>query len=423
MAINNKGQIECVVQSTAFGGEGIARCDGKVVFVPGALEGERINIRLVQQKKSYARAQLLEVVNPSPKRIQPLCEFFAQCGGCHFQHLDYSSQLDIKKNFVEDALKRIGRIDVSVHGPQSSKEQWYYRRHIRLHWHNGRLGFMQNKSHALVEASNCHIFSEREIIPKIRKLCHSLGEELPYEISVHKSGEQFILFFEFSRSRGSYKKIFAKEIENNELIKGVIWKVGNQFFELGNVVIQFPLGNLIFSYNPKVFVQANPQQSEGIYNEISLLAKKNKMNKILDLYCGFGASSILLRSMGIELCGIEVNPESIRLARLNEKTNKLYGIRWIAGDVEKLAGSAFNEFQPDCVLVNPPRTGLASVVCREILEYLPEHIIYISCMPATLARDISALSCFYRVEYCQSFDMFPQTTHIETLVYLKRKEL
>lgn len=424
MAVKNN-TIEGSIESVAFGGDGILRHQGRVVFVPYTLMGDQVRARVVQEKKSFARASLEKIIVPSPDRRLAPCEYFGRCGGCQLQHAEYNAQLEIKKTFVSDALSRIGKMSVSVKETRATMHQWRYRRHIRLHWKEGRLGFVNIDQQTLLEVTHCPIFADEheDIIQSVKRLCSLLQPKAQADISIYKAGNDFVLFFDFFIELHNCKVIFEKELANIPYIKGIVWKINDMFQHIGNISIEFSLNALNMKFNPKVFVQAHPEQSAALYMQLKEIIKAQKVHKVLDLYCGFGATSLLLRQEGIEVCGIEFNPESIRLARDNEASNNLNGIEWHVGDVDKLIDFAISKFRPDCVLVNPPRTGLSSIVLDTLKNYLPDSIVYVSCMPATLARDSALLSHAYDINYCEPFDMFPQTTHVETLVKFEKKIL
>ena len=200
-----------------------------------------------------------------------------------------------------------------------------------------------------------------------------------------------------------------------------MWRANGTYKDIGDCNIKFNLDGLNLTHNPKVFVQAHPEQSAALYLKLRELVKKASSKRVLDLYCGMGATSLLLKREGMEVLAIEANPESINLADKNEAANGLSGTLWHLGDVDELTPKIIKEFGPDCVVVNPPRTGLSDAVKRALLDFAPKNIFYISCMPATLARDLTFLSDTYQLTHCQPYDMFPGTTHVETLVHLLKK--
>ncbi len=422
MITNTKKIIQGQIQSIAFGGDGIIRHQGQVVFVPFTAPKDEVSVQITVDKKSFARGKIQEIIRPSSHRVEPHCPFFGRCGGCQLQHLNYEQQLTVKKTFVEDALRRIGKLSACVENTRGAKEQWQYRRHIRLHWQNGRLGYVRHDSPGLIEITHCPIFDENpEIFQQIRTVCVSLGRT-EADISIYKAGQgYYVVLFDFLVASSRCHQVFIDAINKNSKIKGIMWKVNNVYFEVGECIIEFELDGLKLRHNPKVFVQAHAEQSAALYFKLRELVKNSDAKQVLDLYCGMGATSLLLAREGMKVLAIESNPESIRLARENEAVNGLSGITWHQGDVDELTPAIIEDFNPDTVVLNPPRTGLGEAVKKALLDFGAKNMFYISCMPATLARDLASFSEAYEVMHCQPYDMFPATTHVETMVHLRRK--
>lgn len=414
--------VEGRITSMAFGGDGIMRHEGQVIFVPFAAPDDEVSVKIIQQKKNFARGSIQKIINGSASRTEAPCVHFKNCGGCQLQHLHYEKQLEIKKSFVEDAFSRIAKISSTINDTKATEHRWQYRRHIRLHWHQGQLGFMSDAL-KIVAIKQCAIFSEStEIFKALIAIATRLNASLPIEISVYKTANsRFVVSFNAATKHA--KQLFTDALRAYPLIQGIMWQQQHRYEELGDCSLSFELLGLSFRYNPKVFVQAHPEQSAALYEELCSLASRVQAKRVLDLYCGFGASSLLLRRAGFEVEALELNPESIRLAQENEQNNHLSGIQWHAADVDAVSDEIFNRSMPDTVVVNPPRTGLSTTLLQTLLRHQPKHILYISCMPTTLARDIALLKESYQVEHCQPYDMFPQTTHVETLVWLQRKSL
>ncbi len=409
--------IEGQIDTLAFGGDGIMRHEGRVVFVPFSAPDDLVSVKIIHQKKNFARGSIQKIIQSSSYRTAVKCGHFGTCGGCQLQHINYPKQGVLKQSFVKDALARIGKIDTDVLETRAAAHQWYYRRHIRLHWQNGELGFM-GEFLDVVPIKQCPIFDENaEIMDLLKNICPLLKSTRAVEISVYKAEpSRFVLSFQLFEAIKNSHTLFEKALADTDLIQGIMWQIEGRHSELGNCSLSFILHGLSLVYNPKVFVQAHPEQSAALYDQLCVLAKQIKAKRVLDLFCGFGASSILLRREGMDVEAIELNPESIRLARENEKNNGIEGIKWHAADVDAVADLILRGSRFDTVLVNPPRTGLSSTLTALLLKHRPEHILYVSCMPATLARDSAALKAGYKIHYCQPYDMFPQTTHVESLV-------
>lgn len=415
----------------AFGGQGILRHDGFVVFVPFTAPGDKIKCRITEKKKSFATGELVELITPSPQRIKPGCQYFGICGGCQLQHIDYAAQLEYKRINVEDALKRIGKIPLEgIPAVIPAKQQWAYRRHITLTMvpHNGNFaaGFFSVDNQSLVNIRQCPIFSEKEdpIIQQVQQVAGRLKS------SEENDGRAFIL----KQDNGKYIVNFsmqmiprnAKEECENALShysnwQGVIISDQAASIQFGVTTTSCKVEEMTFEFIPQVFIQNHPEQSGNIYRHVCKIAKQSGVAKILDLYCGIGISTILLAKQGADVVGIEFNKESIRLAKANARSNSVKNASFIASDVRTVLKDNLNKHKPGLVVVNPPRTGMDPRVTQMLVQNGSRELIYISCMPATLARDLQQFSDKYDVASCQSFDMFPQTAHVETVVHLKRK--
>lgn len=324
------------VSNIAFGGQGVIRHDGKVVFVPFVLPSEQVEFEITRSKKSHAFGKLIRVLNAHPDRITPKCEYYGSCGGCQLQHANYDLQLKIKQQFVEDALIRIGKLqDIQINPIIGTEHQWAYRRRIKLHTRGNEVGFMGVDGHSFVPITHCEIFSGKSL-----------------------------------------------------------------------------------DLDPDIFVQAHPEQSERLYQDLIEAIKTLGTPPILDLYCGMGILTARLANLGCQITGIELNAKAIHWAKANHPEP----INWVTADVAKVTASYLKKDRPEVVLINPPRTGLNPEVLSALVKYKPKHIFYTSCMPATLARDLKVLfESGYAIKQCQPYDLFPQTTHVETVVKLECK--
>lgn len=321
-----------LVSNIAFGGDGVIRHNGKVVFVPFVLPDERVEFEVTSSKKSHAFGKLLKIIEANPRRVAPKCEYYGSCGGCQLQHASYDLQLEIKKQFVEDAFSRIGKLKVNVLPVVGTEYQWAYRRRIRLHERGDVKGFIGVDGKTLVPITHCEIFS---------------GENL--------------------------------EIDSD------------------------------------VFVQAHPEQSERLYQDLFEQVTALGSPKVLDFYCGIGVLTGRLAAHGCQITGVELNAKAIEWAQKNVSTK----VDWVLADVGAVALAYLKSLRPEVVLVNPPRTGLSGEVLQALSQQKPKHIFYTSCMPATLARDLKVLvDAGYLINSCQPYDLFPQTTHVETVVHL-----
>ncbi len=408
------------VNSLAFGGKGVVRSEGLVIFVPFTAPGERVRLRVVKKHKRFADGELIDVLESSPERISASCPYYGRCGGCQLQHVSYAEQLRQKHNFVSDALQRIGKIRLENPVPIVSADPiWGYRRHIHLSLDAStgpyRAGYICIDGTTHLPINQCPIF-----LPAKLDLLDGIVDLIPVEgdarLGIYKNDDRFIVAYEFSQQfPPNLEEIVQKQLEQYPQIQGVTARCSSKTRTWGDPVGTFLLDGLQVTFSPLAFVQNHPQQSAAIYKKMVELSGKS----VLDLYCGIGSLSLLLARNGVKVAGIENSADAIRLAIINATQNNLKAT-FICDDVSKKIRELLQQ-QWDTVIVNPPRTGLDPVTLRSLLQARPQQILYLSCMPATLARDLAAAQqAGYRINFIQAYDMFPQTTHVETLVELVR---
>lgn len=430
MELNVQDRIEGKIEKIAFGGEGILRYRGFVIFVPFTAPGDFVTCQIKEVKKSFARAELISIQTLSPYRTTPLCPYFGTCGGCQLQHLIAQEQILYKKEAVKDALKRIGHLKTPDFSVISTELQWNYRRHITLHLkpHLGafQAGYIGADHYSLVAIKTCPIFNKKEdlIIQQVQELVGTLSNPSQQEgrVTILKNElHQYILSFYFDIPFSVEERVLKHALQNYPLFAGILFKSSNQQLHVGNTYSEQKLEGLTFRFTPQAFIQNHPEQSANIYREIGKLAGDHRELKILDLYCGFGITSLLLAKQKHRVIGIEYNGEAIAFAQENALANRLNQVRFVQGDVNKQVPKIAKEFKPDLILMNPPRQGLSKKIIQTLLLTQPKEMIYVSCMPATLARDL-ALLCQkdYEIQEGKIYDMFPQTAHVETLIHLVR---
>jgi 23S rRNA (uracil1939-C5)-methyltransferase len=426
--------IEGEIETIAFGGEGILRYRGFVVFVPFTAVGDRIVCRITETKRSFAKGTLVELKYASHYRTQPLCPYFGTCGGCQLQHLNQEAQLKYKLTAVTDALKRIGHLSTPPFPIFPAVANWSYRRHITLHLRPKNEGFeagyIGQDNRSLVVVQTCPIFNEphHPILQHLQQLVAQLPNPSQQEgrVTILKNHRnQFILSFQFiapSVKLAAHRKTFQNALQQSPYLAGIIVQTTEEQISLGDPYCEEKIEGLTFRFSPQTFIQNHPEQSINIYRQICQFAGQSFQHHVLDLYCGFGMTSLLLAQQGHPVTGIEVNPEAIRFAQENASSNHLSNIHFIQGDVEKVLPRWLKTHQASLIIVNPPRQGLTKGVIQTLLKSTIENFIYVSCMPSTLARDLGVLSEQYQVQEGRVYDMFPQTAHVETLVYLKKKK-
>jgi 23S rRNA (uracil1939-C5)-methyltransferase len=353
-----KERLVLRIEDIAFGGKGVARADGLVVFVPFTAPGETVTARIVRTKKKFAEAQLIEVLSPSPDRVQPRCPYFAVCGGCVYQHLRYEAQLALKSTQVEQTLRRVGKIDpVPMRPIFGSVNPWGYRNRIRVHRAEGVTGFFRFESRELVDVEQCAI-AKPEVNKALRRLRQSRTEDGDYSL----------------RAPGG----------------------AGPFFE-----------------------QTNEQVTAALVLLLDETLKKSQA-LLVDAFCGGGRFARALANHAEKLVGIETNGAAIEYARKAAGPREQY----VQGDVAQHLGDilASHDSSRATVLLDPPAEGLSARVVDLLLAGEPAEIAYVSCNPATLARDLSILARSYRLESVTPLDMFPHTAEVEVFAHLLRRE-
>jgi 23S rRNA (uracil1939-C5)-methyltransferase len=417
----------CQIRSVAFGGDGVGVLDTGVCFVPFTLPQEIVEIEISEKKRNFSKGTIKNLIKTHPERVNPPCPYFFQCGGCQLQHASYLLQLDLKKRFLEDSLTKIGKIQYSVPPIQPSTMPFGYRRHISLKIQKTdeifSLGFTTKKGNHL-PIQGCLLFLKDldPLLPFLQKLVASLDHKVAFSNSsvkiVKTTNFQYIIFFNFliPLPLKELEKI-KKNLTSNPSLAGWILQTPEQTVTFGETTTSFTHRGINCDYSPLGFVQNHPEQAGYLYDWI--LEKNTNCQKILDLYCGIGASSLLLAQDGKKVIGVELNPSSIELATQNAHKNRIEDARFVCADVEKAFPALLASFTPDAILVNPPKIGLSPPVLH-ILGETKGLITYISCNPPTLARDLAYLSNRgFIIKDLKAFDMFPQTTHLETAVHLE----
>ena len=452
MVEKNKEYILDII-SQGYEGEGIAKIDGYPIFIEGALQGEKVKVKIVKVKKSYAYGKLLEIIEKSEGREEPKCSNYKRCGGCSIQHMNYKKQLDFKWNRVKDCISKIGGISEEiVKYPIGMNENPYrYRNKVQLPIGkvNGDIviGFYAPRSHNIINIDNCLI--QDEVADKVAKLTKKWinkykiepttidGEFNPNGILRHimirkafKTGEVMVVLVATKEKVpfvDEFKKII---IENIEGIKSIVLNVnpkntnvilGEKCITLyGEDTIQDYIGNFKFNISPLSFFQVNPKQTEILYNKALEYANLTGEETVFDAYCGTGTITLFLSQKAKKVYGVEIIEPAIINAKENAKLNNVDNAEFFVGKSEEIIPQLINEgIKADVIVVDPPRKGCDIKLLDAIGETKPEKIVYVSCDPSTLARDLKILEeKGYKTMKVQPVDMFPQTSHVENVVLL-----
>lgn len=438
--------LECV--RLASTGEGVCFDQGLATFVPGLLPGESGKVKLTERKKNWQRAQLLFLTQTSTDRQDAPCRVFELCGGCQLQHLSYEQTLLWKRRWVEDALQRIGKVEAEVRPVRGMDDPWRYRNKVRLHRdESGKLGYYREKSKDTVIFSDCLLIRE-DMNRWVDKLGEFLGQDYPEVHSVtlrqNVRGEGLVLIENANADGPLAARIRKSAADWFTLGLKEIWALNPRGVPeqwLGGDAKNNPAKNPLaigfneyllgqrFIVSPLTFLQVNHKQTEILYSLVLEWAGLSGKETVWDLYSGIGTISLALAREAKKVIGIEENPYATDDARKNAVLNGLHNVEFIQGKVEErielLNQVLFSRTQfakvPDVVVVDPPRAGLHAKVTAKLIELKPGRIIYVSCDPGTLARDLGRfVGGGYSVERVQPVDMFPWTGHVEICTFLSK---
>lgn len=406
-------EFEVRPTTPVYGGDALARLpDGRAVFIPYGLPDELVRIRLVEEKERYARGEINEIITPSPERVEPRCPHFGECGGCHYQHISYQEQLRIKEAILKDQLRRVGKVDSPPVKPiRSSPFPWNYRNHIQFHIaEDGSLGFRKGRSDEIVPVTECHLPEESlnriwplfnlEFIPGLERISLRSGEE----------GQDTLILLE---SRGQEPFEFSVDLPLSAVLQGP----GGEIVLSGDDFTVIPVLDFPFVVSAGSFFQTNVPVAEDLVASMLDLLPLAPDTVCLDVYSGVGLFSAFLAPLVKKVIGIESDPSACEdyLYNLAEFENvELYDL-----PAEEVLPRL--ELSPDIILLDPPRAGLSKSVLDGVVDLNPDLIAYVSCDPATLARDIQRFNNKgYILEESTPFDMFPQTYHIESFSLLRK---
>ncbi len=415
------------IEKIVYNGYGLAKKDGKTYFIPYVLPKEEVSIKEYQQKKDYIVAYPENIIKPSPYRIEPLCKYFKICGGCDFLHTTYEYQLSLKKDILIDQLKRIGKIETYIEKIIPSTNPFNYRNRVQLKFDGKNLGFYKRDSHEVVDIDSCLITKEdiNKIINPLKRFLFKYAIS-PNQIQIFSNGKnEKLLKFVFSDSSQIANVIhdltlYREEID--EKIKGVgLYIKEDRVILIGEDIIFENVKDYKFRVSIDSFFQVNIFQIENLIDEVVNEFKDSSYKKVVDFYCGVGTLTIPVCNYVKNVLGIESNPEAVKDAKANVKHNKLSNVKFLKAKTDK--GLKYGkDFIPDVVIFDPPRSGLNKKIIFEISDIKSiEKVIYVSCEPSTLARDLKDFtSRGFKLKSIKLLDMFPQTYHIESISVLER---
>ena len=448
-----KGQeITVTIDNLDSEGRGIGRCDGWAVFIPETLPGEQVQARVTLVKKNFAVAALLSIGKASPDRVEPACPVYELCGGCQLQHLSYEGELQMKTQQVRDALKRIGHLDdVKVLPTLANVQPLYYRNKMQVPVADGkgslRIGCFAKGTHRVIDVEDCCIqrrennriaavarqWMTRYHIPAYDEDRRTgLVRHIMGRVGVH-TGEIMVCLVTAAEERVPHRKELVQMLQ--AAIPGLTSVVQNvnkrstnvilgekTYLVYGKETIQDKIGNLTFHISAQSFFQVNSEQVEVLYNKALEFADLRGTETVVDLYCGTGTITLFLAQKARLAVGIEIVPSAIRDAKKNARANHLANAEFLLGDAAvEMPRLVKDGLRPDVVVVDPPRAGCEARVLDAIARVRPEKVVYVSCNPATLARDLAYLKeRGFAIAKVQPVDMFSRTHHVETVCLLSK---
>lgn len=423
-------------------GDGVGRAEGMAVFVPYALLGEKVKVTIVKVLKSYAAGKLLEVLSPSPDRIKAECPYFYKCGGCQFWNADYRAELDYKRQKVEDCLKRIGRIDIDVPPVLGASDIYGYRNKGQFPVGPDGIGIYARHSHRVIDIEGCIIQdnSNPVVLGCVRQWMAKFDIP-PYDEKTgkgcirhiytrHGDSGKMVCIVTNGENLPHSKELVALLRERVDGLAGVLQNLndkktnvvlGNQFRTLwGQDFIIDSIGNCHFKLSPLSFYQVNKAQTEVLYSKAAEFAQLTGTEVVWDLYCGIGTIGQFMAGGAKKIIGIEVVPQAIDNAKENARLNNIQNAEYHCGTAAEIAPKLMSE-RPDVIILDPPRKGCEASLLETVAKTGARRVIYVSCKPSTLARDLKILeSLGYKTKKIQPVDMFPRTHHVECCVLLCR---
>lgn len=451
MLSKNKEYVVDIVD-IGQGGVGIGKYEGFTVFVEGGLIQDKVKVRINKSKKNYAVGDIVEILEKSPFRVDRICsDDLKDCGGCQIQELDYNKQLELKTNEVKQVISRIGKLEnVEIHETIGMQSPCRYRNKAQFPIQNingsTAIGFYKKKSHDVIPTDMCVI--QHDINDKIIKIIKTYIQA--YNVSIYNetthtgvlrhlvtkvgftTNEVMVVLVANGTNLPHLNELASVLQENIPGFKTLVLNINKAKTNVilgkenkviyGNGKINDYIGDLVFEISPLSFFQVNPVQTEVLYNKALEYAELKENDTVFDIYCGIGSISLFLAQKATKVYGIEIVEDAIKDAKINAKLNNLNNVEFYVGKAEEVVPKMYSEGKTaNVVVVDPPRKGCDEKVLDTIVSMKPDRVVYVSCNPSTLARDLAYLDeRGYKCVEIQPVDMFPHTMHVETVAKLRR---
>ena len=453
MSISKNEEYEVEIIDNGYNGEGIAKIDGFTVFVPNAIKGEVVKILIVKVLSSHAFGKILEIEKKSKFRQEIDCATYKRCGGCDLRHIKYEQTLKMKQNAVQALVNKTLKNKIEVKETLGMENPFFYRNKAQYPVgvnkdRNPIIGVFANRTHEVIPIKNCLIQNPKS--EAIAKFILEFIKEKNISIYNEKTGRGFfrhivikvgiktneiMCIFVINGKKFPYEDELVEKLKQNypelkTIVKNINMKntnviLGQENINLyGNGYIEDVLGEYKFKISPLSFYQVNPKQAEKLYNLGIEMAKVSKEDTVFDLYCGIGTISLFIAKYAKKVYGVEIVEQAIKDAKQNAKINNIENVQFIAGDTKIVLEDLIYKkgIIADIVIFDPPRKGLDNNSINNILKIKPKKIVYISCNPATLIRDLALFEKLYEVKTIIPVDMFPFTKHVECVSVLELKE-
>lgn len=453
MAIQKNDEIKLTIDTLTSMGSGLGRFDGMAVFTENTAPGDEIIAHIIKVKKNYAVGKIKKIIKPSKDRIASECEVSNQCGGCAYRHLKYEAELKEKKQSVTDAMQRIGAVEQQAKEILHIVEPIHYRNKAQIPVKlssDGKIeaGFYSKRTHRVIDCDNC-LLQMKEFTPIIKAIKKFIAQN---PITIYdettgkgavrhiylrrgaKTGEIMVCLVINADDLPRKQRLIEELIGTDSNIKSIVLNINKENTNVvlgkkcitiyGKDYIEDELLGLRFRVSPLSFYQVNPEGTEILYNKAKDYACPVPGETILDLYCGAGTIGLTMAKSAKQIIGVEVIPEAIENAKENAALNNITNARFICDDASGAAKTLFDEgIRPDVVILDPPRKGCSRDVIETVSNMNPQRVVYVSCDSGSLARDCKIFSELgYEVKEYTAVDMFPRTTHVETVCLLSRKD-
>lgn len=434
-----------VCTSYTHEGHGVVKIDGFPLFVKNIMVDEEAEVVITMIKKTYGFGKVVRYIKQSNQRVKPTCSLANICGGCQLQHMSSQEQATFKHQKVQDVISRIGKLDIEVKPVLSMEHPFSYRNkgQIPVGVDKGKVvcGFYRIHSNSIIDMETCPIQSEiiNQVLNSIRKLFDkypNVTKPMRHILIKHgfHTNEVMVVFIAKRKEIQGLSTLISELVQQQPCVQSIILNINTREDNVilgqkevtlyGNRTITDTIHDLSFCISSKSFYQVNPIQTETLYGKVLEFAQLDGSETVLDLYCGVGTISMFLAQKAKQVIGIEIVPQAIEDAKKNAELNGLTNIEFVCSDAATYATKLSNtKRHPDVVVVDPPRKGCDQETLESIVKMKPKTLIYVSCDPATLARDLRILDDFgYETLMVQPVDMFPQTFHVESIVKLVRNK-